>query len=76
LADRLLALLADGTPRSTGELAAAAGVDRLGVTFTMERLKQTGRVVAVGTRHAAPARGGWQAGRTAPQTVWALPGHA
>ena len=73
LAERVLALLADGTPRSTGELAAAVGVHRLGITRTMIRLKQQGRVVPCGRQPDAPGTGGWERGKASQQTVWTLP---
>ena len=67
LADRLVAVLADGAPRTTGELAAVVGVDRLGVVVVLERLKGAGRIVEVGIV-AAPRRWG---GRQ-PSVLWRL----
>ena len=67
LGERILALLADGTPHSTDDLAAAVGVDRMGVTISLGRLKHAGRIVAVGT---AAAHRQW--GSRQPSVVWRL----
>ena len=70
---RVLALLADGTPRSTGELAAALEADPAAIRACTARLSRGKRVVRVGTRHEPPAAGYWFPGRPVSHAVWALP---
>ena len=67
VADRLLLLLADGTPRSTAELADLLGVDRIGVRSVLAALRDHGRIVAVGTTVGRRRWGGRQ-----PTIVWRL----
>jgi len=77
LEERVLALLADGTPRGTGELAAALRVTRLGVSRVMTRLVAAGRVVNRRAPAAAPVSGaGWQARKATRQAIWTLREHA
>jgi predicted ArsR family transcriptional regulator len=73
LAQRILDLLGDGVPRSTGELADALGADPTAARHCLSRLANTRKVVRVGYR-TETLRRGWQTGRTVHHAVWTLPG--
>jgi hypothetical protein len=72
----VLALLADGTPRSTGELAACLGTDAAALRECVTRLAKSRRIVRVGTRKEAAPVGSWFPSRAVSHAVWALPGGA
>ena len=72
----MLALLGQGTPRSTGELAALLGLDVTAVRECGSRLADAKRVVRVGYRDERPWAGGWQAGRQMRYGAWLLPERA
>ena len=65
--DRIVALLADGTPRSTSQLADAVGADAAEIRWCLRHLVRTKRVVRAGGR-TRPARLG-----LADAAAWTLP---
>jgi predicted ArsR family transcriptional regulator len=60
LEQRLLAVLADGTPRTHVELAAAVGVHRIGVKDAIERLTRRGQVTQAGGKVVRVSSGAQQ----------------